>query len=102
MHVGSQNSKSVNKIKGVNNTTEINNKDKLSKSVISYNNNLVIKEIILFCCERIFQQIHFWNQDVSAGGKINAFLDHYNVPKKSVPCPDRKIESTPSLAYKFN
>ncbi len=49
MHVGSQNSKSVNKIKGVNNTTEINNnKDKLSKSVISYNNNLVIKEIILF------------------------------------------------------
>lgn len=48
MHVGPQNSKSVNKIKGVNNTTEINNKDKLSKSVISYNNNLVIKEIILF------------------------------------------------------
>lgn len=47
MPVGPQNSKSVNKIKAVN-TSQNNSKDKLSKSVISHNNNLVIKEIILF------------------------------------------------------
>ena len=49
MPLGPQNSKSVNKIKGVNTSSENNNsKEKLSKSVISFNNNLVIKEIILF------------------------------------------------------
>lgn len=46
MPLGPQNSKSVNKIKV--SATEAGAKDKLSKSTVAFNNNLIIKEIILF------------------------------------------------------